>query len=216
MVINFSSQHSIINQIISELRDEGVQRDSFRFRKNMEHFGELIAYEISKTLVYEEKEVTTSLGTTTIPLLKEFPVLATILRAGLPLHQGLLNLFDKSDNAFVSAYREYLKDEEFNVVVEYSSSPELTDRVLVVADPMLATGYSMVNSLKALFTNGKPRHTHIVSIVASMQGIAYLKRMLPHESFTLWVGAIDEELTAHGYIVPGLGDAGDLAYGKKS
>jgi uracil phosphoribosyltransferase len=216
MVINLGTQQSIINQLVSELRDAEIQRDSMRFRRNLERMGELFAYEISKKLQFEDKEVITSLGTAIVPVLKEYPILGTILRAGLPLHQGLLNIFDKSENAFVSAFREHRKEDEFAVQIEYISSPDLTGRTLIMSDPMLATGHSLLQSLRALLSNGKPSHTHIVSVMASAQGIEFLKKSLPKTGYTIWVGAIDDELTAHGYIVPGLGDAGDLAYGKKA
>jgi uracil phosphoribosyltransferase len=182
----------------------------------MERVGEIFAYEISKTMTFEPKEVITSLGTAEIPVINTPPVVATILRAGLPLHQGLLNYFDNADNAFVSAYREHRKDGEFDIQIEYVSSPEIENRILVLSDPMLATGHSMVASYKSLLIHGKPKHTHFVSVVASVQGVEYLKRMLPKTGTTIWVAAIDDELTAQGYIVPGLGDAGDLAFGQKS
>ncbi|NVO20307.1 MAG: uracil phosphoribosyltransferase [Bacteroidetes bacterium] len=216
MVINLGTQNSIVNQFISELRDASVQADSLRFRRNMERLGEIFAYEISKKLEYEEREFVTSLGTAVVPVLKQFPIIGTILRAGLPLHQGMLNFFDHSDNAFVTAYREHRKDDEFAVQVEYASCPELESKVLILCDPMLATGHSMFSSYKELLIQGKPAHTHLVSVLASIQGIEYLKRVMPKKGVTIWVGAIDDELTAQGYIVPGLGDAGDLAFGKKA
>jgi uracil phosphoribosyltransferase len=215
MVINIGSKNSIVNQFICELRDSSVQQDSMRFRRNMERIGEVFAYEISKTMEYEPKEVITSLGTAEVQVIKNKPILATILRAGLPLHQGLLNYFDNADNAFVSAYREHRKDDEFSIQIEYVSCPEIENRILILSDPMLATGHSMVSSFKALLSHGKPVHTHFVSVVASVQGVEYLKRMLPKTGTTIWVAAIDDELTAQGYIVPGLGDAGDLAFGLK-
>lgn len=215
MVINIGSKNSIVNQFICELRDSSVQQDSMRFRRNMERIGEVFAYEISKTMEFEPKEVITSLGTAEVQVIKNKPILATILRAGLPLHQGLLNYFDNADNAFVSAYREHRKDDEFSIQIEYVSCPEIENRILILSDPMLATGHSMVSSFKALLSHGKPVHTHFVSVVASVQGVEYLKRMLPKTGTTIWVAAIDDELTAQGYIVPGLGDAGDLAFGLK-
>lgn len=215
MVNNLGAKNSIVNNFVSELRDAEIQKDSMRFRRNMERIGEVFAYEISKTLHYKEREVVTLLGTAETKQIENFPILATILRAGLPLHQGMLNYFDCSENAFVSAYREHRKDDEFAIQVEYVSSPELDKKVLILSDPMLATGHSMIASYKALLNSGKPAHTHFVSVVASVQGIEYLKRMLPKTGTTIWVAAIDDELTAHGYIVPGLGDAGDLAFGKK-
>lgn len=215
MVINIGSKNSVVNQFVRELRDASMQQDSMRFRRNMERIGEIFAYEISKTMEYEPKEVVTSLGTTEAQVMKIQPVLATILRAGLPLHQGMLSFLDKADNAFVSAYRQHHKDDEFAIQIEYVSCPEIEKRVLILTDPMLATGQSMVSSYKALLAHGKPVHTHFVSVVASVQGVEYLKRMLPKTGTTIWVAAIDDELTAQGYIVPGLGDAGDLAYGQK-
>jgi len=215
MVINIGSKNSVVNQFVRELRDVSLQQDSMRFRRNMERIGEIFAYEISKTMEYETKEVITSLGTAEVQVMKSKPVLATILRAGLPLHQGMLNYFDTADNAFVSAYREHRKDDKFSIQIEYVSSPEIDNRVLILTDPMLATGQSMVASFKSLLIHGKPAHTHFVSVVASVQGVEYLKRMLPKTGVTIWVAAIDDELTALGYIVPGLGDAGDLAFGQK-
>ena len=215
MVVNLGTQNSIVNQFIGEIRDAAVQSDSMRFRKNMERIGEVFAYEISKQLEYETREVITSLGTAEVPMLKTQPVLGTILRAGLPLHQGLLNFFDRAENAFVTAYREHRKDDEFAVKVEYASCPELEGKILILNDPMLATGHSMFSSYKELINNGKPLHTHLVSVLASIQGIEYLKRVMYNYDVTIWVGAIDDELTAQGYIVPGLGDAGDLAFGRK-
>ena len=215
MVINIGSKNSIVNHFLRDLRDANIQQDGMRFRRNMERVGEIFAYEISKTMEYEAKEVITSLGTAEVQVLKSVPVLSTILRAGLPLHQGMLNYFDNADNAFVSAYREHRKDGEFAIQIEYVSSPEIEGRVLIITDPMLATGQSMVASFKSLLVHGKPAHTHFVSVVASIQGVEYLKRMLPKTGTTIWVAAIDDELTAQGYIVPGLGDAGDLAYGQK-
>ncbi len=215
MVQNLGAQNSIFNQYIAEIRDSVIQQDSLRFRYNMERMGAIFAYEISRQLEYEAREVVTSLGTAEVPVLKQYPVLATILRAGLPLHRGMLNVFDRSDNAFVSAYRKHSKDGRFEIQVEYVSGPDLTDKVLIVSDPMLATGASLVLSYKELLAKGKPSHTHIVTLIASTQGIDYIKRYLPAQDVTLWVGAVDDELTAQAYIVPGLGDAGDLAFGSK-
>jgi uracil phosphoribosyltransferase len=215
MVINIGSKNSVVNQFVRDLRDVTIQQDRMRFRRNMERMGEIFAYEISKTMEYEAKEVITSLGSAEVQVMKNIPVVATILRAGLPLHQGILNYFDNADNAFVSAYREHRKDGEFAIQIEYVSSPEIEGRILIVTDPMLATGHSMVAAYKSLLIHGKPAHTHFVSVVASVQGVEYLKRMLPKTGTTIWLAAIDDELTAQGYIVPGLGDAGDLAYGQK-
>jgi len=214
MVHNLSHNNSIINQYISEIRDVDIQRDRMRFRKNLERMGEIFAYEISKSLEYEVKEVTTPLGIADVPVLKEQPIVGTILRAGMPLHQGILNFFDHADNAFISAYRKHHKDGTFDIKLEYVSSPMLTDRILILCDPMLATGSSIVMTYKALLERGIPRHTHIVSALASMQGVNHVKSHLS-TNITIWAAAIDEELTAQAYIVPGLGDAGDLAYGTK-
>lgn len=215
MVRNLGAQNSIFNQYIAEIRDAVIQQDTLRFRFNMERLGAIFAYEISRTMEYESKEIVTSLGIAEVPVLAQSPVLGTILRAGLPLHRGMLNAFDKADNAFVSAYRKHTKDGSFNIQVEYVSSPDLNDRILILSDPMLATGASLVLSYKALLAKGKPSHTHIVTLIASTEGVEYIKRYLPKDDITLWVGAIDEELTAQAYIVPGLGDAGDLAFGSK-
>jgi uracil phosphoribosyltransferase len=215
MIRNLGAQSSVFNQYLAEIRDSVIQSDPMRFRKNMERMAAIFAYEISKGMVYHSIEVTTPLGVAEVPVLKEYPVLATILRAGLPMHAGMLNVFDKSENAFVSAYRKHRKDGTFDVQVEYVSGPQLTDRVVILSDPMLATGASLVLSYKALLTKGKPKHIHIVTLIASMQGVEYIKKNLPSEGVTVWVGAIDDELTAQSYIVPGLGDAGDLAFGSK-
>lgn len=213
-IINLGSHNSIFNQFIAEIRDEKIQQDRMRFRRNCERLGEIFAYEISKKLVYEEQEVTTPLGVSNIKLIKEQPVLSTILRAGLPVHQGLLNYFDKSDNAFVSAYRKHNKDGSFDIELEYLASPDLTGRTIILSDPMLASGASIVVTYKALLQKGSPKKLHVVILIASTLGLDYVKRHLP-ENTTIWVGAIDEELTAQSYIVPGLGDAGDLAFGSK-
>ncbi len=213
MIVNLSQQHSLVSNWVSELRDTQIQTDRMRFRRNLERIGEVAAYEISKLLPDEEKEVPTPLGTAVHRVLKEYPVLATILRAGLPLHQGLLNYFDKSDNAFISAYRKHHPDGSFEISLEYMSSPELDDRVVIISDPMLATGSSLVKTIRFLKAEGQPREIHIVAAIACTVGIEYVKREEP--SVKIWCGDIDDELTAKGYIVPGLGDAGDLAYGPK-
>jgi len=215
MVHILNEKNSIINQFIAEIRDEEIQKDRMRFRRNIERIGEIAAYELSKTLEWVNKEVTTPLGVAVVPVLKEQPVLATILRAGLPLHQGMLNYFDHADNAFISAYRKHHKDNSFDIRLEYLSSPEIDNRILILCDPMLATGQSIVKTIKALFEKGKPSHLHIVSAIACTEGIEYVKRHLP-DDITLWIGAVDEELTAQAYIVPGLGDAGDLSFGIKN
>lgn len=215
MIVNIlGSKNSIINQFISEIRDVEIQKDSMRFRRNVERVGEIMAYEISKTLSYENVEITTSLGIANVFKLKEQPVIGSILRAGLPLHQGVLNYFDNAENAFISAYRKHHKDGTLDIQIDYLSSPKLDDKILILCDPMLATGTSMVLTFKKLMEKGIPHHTHIIAIIASSEGLSYAKKHLP-ENVTLWLAALDEELTAQAYIVPGLGDAGDLAYGNK-
>lgn len=199
---------------VSELRHTEIQTDRMRFRKNLERIGEVMAYEISKTLEWEEKEIPTPLGISVCKVLKEQPVLATILRAGLPFHQGVLNFFDKADNAFVSAYRKHHRDGSFEISVEYVSCPDLENRVLIISDPMLATGASLVKTLQYLKVVGKPKEIHIVSAIACTIGIEFVRREDP--GVKIWCGAIDDELTAKGYIVPGLGDAGDLSFGSKT
>lgn len=214
MVHNLSQSNSLINEFVSELRDTAIQGDRMRFRRNLERIGEIFAYEISKTLPYVSRDVTTPLGIANMQVLREQPVVGTILRAGLPLHQGVLNYFDRADNAFISAYRKHHKDGTFDIKLEYVSCPSLENRVLILADPMLATGSSIVMTAKAIRERGNPSHTHIVAAVASTYGVEYVKSQLP-ENVTIWCAAIDDELTAQSYIVPGLGDAGDLAYGTK-
>lgn len=213
MVINLSAECSMICEWISEVRDVQIQSDRMRFRRNLERIGEIAAYEISRRLEYEEKEVQTPLGISQCKVLKEQPVLATILRAGLPLHQGLLNYFDKADNAFISAYRKHNRDGSFEISLDYISCPELENRVVIISDPMLATGSSLVKTIQYLREEGHPREMHVVVAIACSVGIEYVLRSEPHVK--IWCGAIDEELTAKGYIVPGLGDAGDLAFGTK-
>ncbi len=213
MIVNLSQQHSLISTWVGELRDTEIQNDRMRFRRNLERIGEVAAYEISKLLPFVEKEVQTPLGIATAKVLKEQPVLATILRAGLPLHQGLLNYFDQADNAFISAYRKHEKDGSFTISLDYVSCPELENRVLIISDPMLATGSSLVKTIHFLKAEGRPREIHIVAAIACTVGIEYVIREEP--SITIWCGDIDDELTAKGYIVPGLGDAGDLAFGVK-
>lgn len=213
MVVNLSEQHSLISNWVAELRDVEIQTDRMRFRRNLERIGEASAYEISKVLPFVEKEVQTPLGEATAKVLQHQPVLATILRAGLPLHQGLLNFFDKADNAFISAYRKHKKDGSFEISLDYISCPELENRVLIISDPMLATGASLVKTIQFLREEGHPKEIHIVAAIACTVGIEYVKREEPQ--VTIWCGDIDDELTAKGYIVPGLGDAGDLAFGVK-
>jgi uracil phosphoribosyltransferase len=213
MIINLSQQHSLVSNWMSELRDEEIQKDRQRFRRNLERIGEVAAYEISKKLEFIEIEVGTPLGSATCKVIKDQPVLATILRAGIPLHNGLLNYFDKADNAFISAYRKHQKDGSFEISLDYISCPEIEDRILIISDPMLATGASLVKTIHYLKAEGNPREIHIVAAIACTVGIEYVTREDP--GVTIWCGDIDDELTAKGYIVPGLGDAGDLAYGVK-
>ena len=213
MVINLSKEHSLVSNWIAEIRDVDVQTDRMRFRRNLERVGEIAAYEISKRLPAMQKEVQTPLGTAMCNVLAQQPVLATILRAGLPLHQGLLNYFDKADNAFVSAYRKHDKAGNFEISLEYMSTPELEGRILIISDPMLATGASLVKSIQYMREEGEPAEIHVVAAIACSVGIEYVHRHIPKA--TIWCGDVDDELTAKGYIVPGLGDAGDLAYGVK-
>ena len=214
-VINIGEKNSILNKFISQLRDKKIQKDSMRFRRNLERLGEIFAYEISKTLEYTEKPVTTPLGIANISTFDDKIVVATILRAGLPLHRGIINYFDDVQNAFVAAYRKYDKGEGFHINIEYASSPDLEGKTLIIADTMLATGSSLEIAYNKLCENGQPKHTHIVCPIASAYAVEYLQKNIDGEKATLWVAAIDEELTSRSYIVPGLGDAGDLAYGIK-
>ena len=213
MVINLSEQHSLVSNWVSELRDVQIQKDPLRFRRNLERIGEVAAYEISKSLEWKEKEVTTPLGISQVKILAQQPVLGTILRAGIPMHQGLLNYFDHADNAFIAAYRKHHRDGSFEISLDYVSCPNLENRVLILADPMLATGSSLVKTIQHLREEGVPSEIHIVCAIACTDGIEYVQRNEP--KVKIWCGAIDEELTAKSYIVPGLGDAGDLAYGEK-
>ncbi|MBE0650073.1 MAG: uracil phosphoribosyltransferase [Bacteroidales bacterium] len=215
MTIELGKKNSVLNQFISEVRDINVQKDRLRFRRNLERIGEIFAYEISKELEYVEKDIITPLGTAKVNVLKSHPLLATILRAGLPLHQGMLNYFDHAGNAFVSAYRKYDHDEDFVIKLDYISSPNVDGSVLILCDPMLATGGSLIASLKGLLEKGEPSQIHIVSVLASPVGIENLKKNFSKKKIKIWTCAIDDELTAKAYIVPGLGDAGDLAFGLK-
>lgn len=215
MLINLGETNSIFNQFVSEIRDQNIQTDSLRFRRNLERVSEIFAYEISKELTYHTEEVVTTLGIARVPILDDYPIISSILRAGLPMHNGFLNYFDKSDNVFISAYRKYNKDGTFDINFEHISGPSIEGRTVILADPMLATGASMVLAYKALLKKGKPKHVHIVSLIASHEGIELLLSKLGDVNITLWTGAVDNELTVKSYIVPGLGDAGDLAYGVK-
>jgi uracil phosphoribosyltransferase len=214
MVKNLSENHSLVSNWISELRDTAVQGDRMRFRRNIERIGEIIAYEISKSLPWEEQDITTPLGISKSKLLQTQPVLGTILRAGLPLHQGMLNYFDKADNAFIAAYRKHHADGSFEISLEYLACPAIDNRVMILCDPMLATGASLVKTIGLLKKEGTPSEIHVAAVIACTEGIDFLRRHEPEVN--IWCGSIDEELTAKGYIVPGLGDAGDLAFGEKS
>ena len=213
-IINFQDSNSIYNTFLSQLRDKKVQLDSMRFRRNLERLGEITAMEISKTLNYSDKDISTPLGVSNMNLIDEPIVLATILRAGLPLHQGLLNYFDQAENCFISAYRKHTSPDEFDVEIEYMSSPDLEGKTILLNDPMLASGRSMVLAYKALLKRGTPKKIHVERVIASQQGEDLVRDNLPSNS-TIWVGAIDPEMTKESYIVPGLGDAGDLAFGSK-
>ena len=213
--INLGKQNSIFNHFIREIRDVNIQNDRMRFRRNIERIGEIFSYEISKGMEYKNTEISTPLGILTESLMKEKPVLATILRAGLPLHQGFLNYFDSSDNCFISAYRKHKKGGDFEVKIEYMSSPDLEGKTVILCDPMLASGSSMILAMEAILSKAKPKHIHIVAIIASAEGVDYVKENIPMQNCTLWLGAEDVEMTAQSYIVPGLGDAGDLAFGEK-
>lgn len=213
MVYNLSEQNSLLNHWIAEIRDSEIQKDSMRFRKNMERIGEVAAYEISKVLDYSASTIHTPLGESTSELLINQPILATILRAGIPLHQGLLNYFDKAEAAFLASYRKYHRDGSFEILQQYLTCPPLTGKVLIIADPMLASGASVNLALEGLRAHGQPSQIHIVTAIACTEGIENVERKFPNAH--IWLGALDEEMTAKGYIVPGLGDAGDLAYGAK-
>lgn len=216
-IINLAEQHSVLNQYVAEIRDVRVQADRWRFRRNIERIGEAMAYEISKELTYSLKPVQTPLGVATVCTPDDELVIGTVFRAGLPLHTGFLNVFDRADNAFVSAYR-YYKDKECRTVdvhIEYIAAPDLTGKTLLLVDPMLATGESMELAWKAFLTKGTPAKLHIASVIASRQGVEHLARLFPGDEVTLWCAAVDPELNEHSYIVPGLGDAGDLAFGGK-
>ena len=214
-VINLSENNSVLNHYIKEIRSVEIQHDSMRFRRNLERIGEIMAYEISKTMHYEIEDVKTPLGTAAINVMTDNLVISTILRAGLPFHQGFLNYFDRAENAFVSAYRKYKDALKFEIFIEYIASPDLTGKTLIITDPMLATGGSMELAYGALATKGTPAQIHVASVISSQYAIDYLKKHFQDTEITVWTAAIDPELDAHSYIIPGLGDAGDLAFGQK-
>lgn len=213
-VFNLQKQNSILNKFISEIRDVKIQSDKMRFRRNIERIGEILGYELSKQLDYSIRSIISPLGTKDVALPKEEIVICSILRAGLPLHNGLLNYFDQAENTFISAYRHYISDTEFEIKVEYLASPSLEGKILILADPMLATGRSFINVYNALKPMGKPKEVHIVSVIGAQPGIDKMNKELPLD-IKLWIAAVDPELNEMGYIVPGLGDAGDLAFGPK-
>ena len=213
-VYNFSDYHSIYSRFLAEIRDKTIQTDALRFRRNLERLGELSAYEISKQLNYKKTNVITSLGIAKMKVVEDSIVLATILRAGLPLHQGMLNYFDSAENCFISAYRKHSSNEDFEVEIEYLSSPVLEGKIVLLSDPMLATGKSMYLAYRALLKNGNPKKIHIVSVIGSREGVDYIRTKFPSNT-SLWIGAVDPKMTSESYIVPGLGDAGDLSFGSK-
>ena len=211
---HLSTENSILNTFIAEIRDQKIQKDAMRFRRNIERIGEIMGYEMSKILPYTKKVVTTPLGTKIMDVLDDPIVLCSILRAGLPLHQGLLNYFDKAENAFISAYRKIKPNGDFDIRVEYFASPSLDNKTLFLADPMLATGQSLISTYQALLSHGTPKELHIFVVIGSREGVEYISNFLP-ENTHLWIATIDDTLNDHAYIIPGLGDAGDLAFGDK-
>ena len=214
-VINLGETNSVLNTYIAQMRDKSVQKDKMRFRANLERVGYIFAYEISKTLAYSTKEIVTPLGIASIPTYDSPIVVATILRAGLPLHRGILNMFDTAENAFVAAYRKYDRGDAFHIQIEYASAPKLDGKLLILADAMLATGASIEITYNKLCEDGIPAHTHLVCPISSVYAVEYLQKHLMTDDITLWTAGMDEELTSQSYIVPGLGDAGDLAFGDK-
>lgn len=214
-IINFDKTPSLVSQYMHEMRSVDIQKDSMRFRRNLERVGNAMAYEISKTLDYRIEKTTTPLGVADCNVVADQVVLGTIFRAGLPFHQGFLDFFDHAENAFVSAYRKYREKENFDVLIEYLASPRIDGKVLVLCDPMLATGASMELSYRALLTKGTPKHVHVASVIASQKAVDYIKSVFPADKTTVWIGAVDDHIDDHSYIVPGLGDAGDLCFGTK-
>ena len=215
MIVNIlDTKQTILNKFISEIRDVNIQKDSMRFRRNIERIGEVISYEISKTLDYKSQTVSTPLGTKIMQLPKKDVVLCSILRAGLPLHNGLLNYFDDAENAFISAYRKHISETEFEIKVEYFASPNLDGKTLILADPMLATGRSLASVYEGLKKHGTPKEIHLACVIGATEGLNYIKQYFPEDT-KLWIATVDENLNKKGYIVPGLGDAGDLSFGEK-
>ncbi|MDE3740880.1 uracil phosphoribosyltransferase [Maribacter polysaccharolyticus] len=212
---DFESEFSVLNRFVAEIRDVAIQKDPMRFRRNIERIGEVLCYEMSKSLNYDTKTVQTPFGTKDISLPIDDLVLCSVLRAGLPLHQGLLNYFDRAENAFISAYRHHPNGgDDFEVIVKYFAAPSLGNKTLVLTDPMLATGKTLENVLKVLKTHGEPKQIHIISVIGSRSGVEYVKKVFP-EGTHLWIAAIDDQLSNKGYILPGIGDAGDLSFGVK-
>ena len=215
IIHNFENQNSVLNQFIAEIRDKDIQKDAMRFRRNIERIGEILSYELSKSLNYQNTTLETPFGNKDMALPENKLILCSVLRAGLPLHQGLLNYFDKAENAFISAYRHHPKGgNEFEVIVKYFASPSLTNKTLVLTDPMLATGKTLENTFNALKSHGIPKQIHIISVIGSEEGVNYIKNIFPQDT-QLWIATIDEKLNNKGYIIPGIGDAGDLAFGEK-
>jgi len=215
-IYNLGGKGTLLDQFLSEIRDHEIQLDRARFRNNLARTGEIIAYEMSKMFPFTDEDITTPLGIANVPTLQEQPVIATVLRAGLPFHQGFINFFDHAESAFIAGYRKYDKSGDFEIKIDYISSPPVEDRIVIINDPMLASGGSIEMAYKALLNYGKPKHVHIATVIASKEGLDYIERVLPESDISVWAGAIDDELTVKSYIVPGLGDAGDLAYGRKS
>ena len=214
-IINFNESNSVLNQYVAEIRNVEVQNDRLRFRRNIQRIGEIMAYEISKTFSYSVKDIKTPLGIAPVSTPDNQLVISTILRAGLPFHQGFLSYFDDAENAFVSAYRKYKDTLKFDIHIEYIASPRIDGKTLIITEPMLATGGSMELSYQAMLTKGHPAEIHVVSVIASQKAVEYIASVFPEDKTTIWCAAIDPELNDHSYIVPGLGDAGDLAYGEK-
>ena len=214
-IVNLGDTNSRLNKFVAELRDVDIQKDSLRFRRNVERIGEIMAYEISKEFHYSTKDIQSPLGIAPMNTPDDQIVISTILRAGLPFHQGFLRYLDNAENAFVSAYRKYKDRLNFDIHIEYIASPRLTGKTLIISDPMLATGSSMELAYEALLTKGVPGHVHVASIISSKQALEYLQKKMPDDKTTIWIAALDNDLDDHSYIVPGLGDAGDLAFGEK-
>jgi len=214
-IINLEDKNSILNRFVAELRDINIQGDSLRFRENLSRIGQIMAYEVSQRMSYDKRIIKTPLGEKEVNLHSEEPVIGTILRAGLPFHEGMLRTFDKAESAFIAACREYSNKTDFVIKLSYAACPDLTNKTLILSDPMLASGASMVQSYRQLLVKGVPAHTHIVSIIAAQEGVDFVAKELKDFPITIWSAAIDPHLNAKGYIIPGLGDAGDLAYGDK-